>query len=155
VVRLHQRVQQLRDRDGLVRLEALREVVALEDPRHGDRLGEADDLRVRQLPEPLTVEPDLRAPAVEHAEGLLGELLRVRVENLARKDRPLVRTPRRVADARGVVPDDQNDRVAGALKLRQSVEDERKPEVDVRRGRIDAELDAQWTSELQLALELA
>src|SRR5438128_404388 len=43
----------------------------------------------------------------------------------------------------------------GALKLGQPVEHVREAEVDVRRRRIDPELDAQRAAELQLALELA
>ena len=44
VVRLHQRVEQLGDRDRLAGGEALREVVALEQLRDGQRAGQPDDV---------------------------------------------------------------------------------------------------------------
>jgi len=43
--------------------------------------------------------------------------------------------------------------VAGVLPLPQPVEHDRKAEVDVRRGRVDAELHAQRPALLELALE--
>src|SRR5205814_4432352 len=51
--------------------------------------------------------------------------------------------------------DDQHDRVPRLLELREPIEDEREAEMDVRRGWVDPELDAQWAAGLQLALELA
>ena len=93
VVGLHQRVEELGERDRLVRREPLREVVALEQLGDGERAGEPDDLGVRERPEPLAVVPDLGALPVEDAEGLLGELAGVRVEHLVREDGPLLRAP--------------------------------------------------------------
>src|SRR5581483_11951808 len=52
-----------------------------------------------------------------------------------------------------VVADDQDDRVAVALEVRQPVEDIGKAEMDIRRGRVDAKLHAERPSELQLRLE--
>ena len=65
VVGLHQRVEELGDRDRLLRLHPLLEVVALEDPRDGDRPREPDDVGVGQLREPLAVVPHLGALGVE------------------------------------------------------------------------------------------
>ena len=109
----------------------------------------------RELAEPLAVEAHLGAIGVEDAEDLPGELLRVRVELLVREHRPLGRAARRVADPRGVVADDQHDDVAGVLPLAQPVEHDREAEMDVRRGRVDAELHAQRAPVLQLGLEPA
>ena len=53
------------------------------------------------------------------------------------------RAPARVADARGVVADDQHDAVAEVLELAQLLQHDRVAEVDVGRGRVDPELDAQ------------
>ncbi len=53
------------------------------------------------------------------------------------------RAPRRVADARGVVADDQHHAVAGVLELAQLAQHDRVAEVDVGRGRVDPELHAQ------------
>ena len=155
VVGLHQRIEKLRDRDRLVRAEPLREVVPLENPRDGDRARQPDDVGVRQLAEPLTVEADLRTLAVENSKCLLCELLRVRVDHVVRKDGTLVGTARRVSDPRRVVADDEHDDVPSALELGETVEDVRESQMDVGRRCVDPELDAQRAAELQLALELS
>ena len=59
VVRLHERIEQLRDRDRLAGAVALVEVVALEHAGDGDDATEADDVGVAQLREPLAVVPHL------------------------------------------------------------------------------------------------
>src|SRR6266576_1758336 len=49
---------------------------------------------------------------------------------------------KRISDPRRVVADDQDDRVTRPLELREPIEDESEAEMDVRRRRVDAELDA-------------
>ena len=56
---------------------------------------------------------------------------------------PRGRAAARVPDARGVVADDQHDRVAGVLELAQLLEHHGVAEVDVGGGRVEPELDAQ------------
>ena len=63
--------------------------------------------------------------------------------------------PLGIADARGVVADDQHDLVAGVLELAQLAEHDAVAEVQIGAGGIDAELDAQRPAQRQLALELA
>src|SRR5581483_2836854 len=155
VVGLHRRVEEFGRRDRLLGGHPLREVVALEQARHGEDARQPDDLGERELREPLAVEAHLRPLPVEHAERLVREALRVRVELLVREHRALRRAAGRVADACRVVAHDQDDRVAGVLPRAQLVEHEREAEVDVRRGGIDAELDAQRPAERELSLELA
>ena len=55
-----------------------------------------------------------------------------------------------IADPGRVVADDQHDRVAEVLELAQLLEHDREAEVDVRRGRVDPELDPQRPAERQL-----
>ncbi len=50
------------------------------------------------------------------------------------------RAARRVADPGGEVPDDEHRDVAEVLELAQLAQHDREPEVDVRRGRVDAQL---------------
>ena len=57
--------------------------------------------------------------------------------------RAQARAARRVADARRVVADDQHHPVAGVLELAQLAQHDRVAEVDVRRRRVDAQLDPQ------------
>ena len=75
--------------------------------------------------------------------------------SLAAQHRPGRGAPRRVADAGRPVADDEHRQVAGVLELAQLAEHDRVAQVDVGRGRVDPELDAQRAAERQLALELA
>jgi hypothetical protein len=72
VVALHDGVEEFVDADGLLGLEALVEVFALEHLGDGGLGGEADQICVTELVEPLGVEADLGERAIEDAEDLLG-----------------------------------------------------------------------------------
>ena len=80
---------------------------------------------------------------VEDLRRLLDVRPRVGVDLLARELRARRRAPARIADARGVVADDEDDDVPAVLELAQLAQDDRVAEVDVRRRRVEAELDAQ------------
>src|SRR2546423_14619836 len=62
---------------------------------------------------------------------------------------------RRVADPRRVVADDQDAGVSLVLEGPHALERNRPADVDVRRGDIDPELDAQRATELELLLQRA
>ncbi len=145
VVALQQRVEQLEQADRLVGREPLVEVVALQE------LGDLGDARQGQEPvhrhvEPLAVAPHLEPLRIliEHAARLLAVGRRVVLDRFAGEYRAGRRAPTRVAHARGVVTDDQDHPVTEVLELAQLLEDHDVPEVDVRRRRVDAELDAEW-----------
>src|SRR5262245_44375928 len=70
VVGLRERVEQLMQRDGRVRGDALGEVGALEHARERDLGGEPDDVVEGHLAEPLAVAPDLGLVLVEDLEDL-------------------------------------------------------------------------------------
>ena len=91
VVRLHERIEELRDRDRLAGAVPLVEVVALEHPRDGDDAAEPHDVRVGELREPLAVVPHLEQLGVVAQDRLrlLEVALRVRVDLLVGEDRPL------------------------------------------------------------------
>jgi hypothetical protein len=91
----------------------------------------------------------------QHLPGLLHVRARVRVDLLARQHRAGHRAAARVAHARGVVADDQHDRVAGVLELPQLLEHDRVPEMQVGRGRVQAELGAQRAPGRQALLKSA
>ena len=154
VVALHERIEQLEDRNGLTRGEALGEVVALEDLRHGRRAREAEELLHGHV-EPLGVEPHLGLLAVEDLEGLLRVRARVGVDLLTRELRAQGGAPARIPDAGGVVAHDEDHDVAAILELPQLLQDDRVTEVDVRSGGVQTELDAQRTAPRELALQLA
>ena len=118
VVSLEQRIEQLEYRDRLLRCVALREVVALEELRHRRGAREPEEL-LHLHREPLAVEAHLGAVRVEDLERLLLERLGVAVDLLRRQHGPLGRAPAGVSHARGVIADDQDDRVAAVLKFPQ------------------------------------
>jgi hypothetical protein len=72
VITLHQRVEELVDRDRLVAMVALGKVIALEHACHGVRCGEANHVDRRHPIHPRRVEHHLGAAAIEDAEYLFG-----------------------------------------------------------------------------------
>ena len=71
------------------------------------------------------------------------KVLRVAVDLLGLEHRAQRGLPGRVADPRGEVADDQDDRVPGVLELAQLLQHDHVAEVDVGRRRVDAELHPQ------------
>ena len=61
---------------------------------------------------------------------------------------PRRRTPARIANHRRVIADDENRLMPEFLKLAQLLEYNRVSKMNIGRGRIDTELDAQRSSEL-------
>ena len=109
VIALQQRVQQLEHRDRLARLPAFGEVLALEQLRGGRRAHQPEQVDHRHV-QPLAVAPHLQpcGVLVEDPQRLLLEGRRVRLDLLGAEHRAQRRAPRGVADARGVVADDQH-----------------------------------------------
>jgi hypothetical protein len=130
----------------------LAKVVALEQLRDRRRAHQPEQLLHRHV-QPLAVVTDLEVPYVQHLDRLLLEGARVGVDLLGLEHRTGARAPARIADPGGVVADDQHDSVAEVLKLAQLLQDDRVTNVDIGRGRVHAELDAQRPAERQLALE--
>src|SRR5208282_6376184 len=62
--------------------------------------------------------------------------------------------PGRIADHRGKIADQENHRVPVALEIAQLLERDSMAEVQVGRGRIHAELDAQGAAQLELLRQL-
>ncbi len=152
VVALQQRVEQLERGDRRAGGEPLLEVVALDQA--GDRgLRQQAEQLLRRHPQPLAVEADLGALAVEQLEGLLLVGGGVGLDLLGRGHRPLRRAAAGVADPGGEVADDQHDLVARLLELAQLLQDDRVAEVDVGRGRVDPELDPQRPPGRELLLQ--
>ena len=86
---------------------------------------------------------------IEDFERLLLKALRVAHHLVVRELRARLRAAGRIADHRGEVADDEDRLVPEVLKLPQLRQRDGEAEVDVRRGRIDAELDVQRAAEAQ------
>src|SRR6185436_485733 len=115
---------------------------------------EADDALGAELVGPLGVEQDLRALRVEDLERLIAVALRVGENLLARERRTGLVLAGRVADHAGEVADQELDLVAELLEVPQLVDDHRVAEVQIGRGRIQAELDPELAAALKLFDEL-
>ena len=101
--------------------------------------------------EPLGVDAAVHArePDVDRRRG-------VRLRDLVvGEDGPLDGETRRIADPPGVVADDEDADVAGPLERGHPLERNRVTDVDVRRSRVDPELDPQGASVAELSLELS
>ena len=118
------------------------------------RGGEAQHVFDAHRAEPLGVAADLEVVVEEDAAGLLDVGGGVGLDLLLREPGPGGRLARRVTDLGGEVADDQHRDVAELLELAQLAQHDREPEVDVGRGRVDAELDPQRTAGAELAPEV-
>ena len=143
VVALHQRVEELVHGDRLLAREALGEIVALEHARDGVLRGELDHARGAERLAPFGVVADLGACGIEHLGRLCVISRGVGLDLLARQRRAHVVAARRVADHRREVADEEDHLVPEVLHLAHLVEDDRVAEMDVGRGGIEAQLDAQ------------
>ncbi len=80
---------------------------------------------------------------IQHQAGLREIGLGVFVDLLARQRRAGGVAARRIADHRREIADQEDHLMAQILQLAHLVQDDRVAEVQVRRGRVQAELDAQ------------
>ncbi len=135
-------------------LVALGEVVALHHARHRVARGQLDHAARAERIAPFRVVADFGLGRVQHQRGL-GEVgCGVQFDLFARQRRARDVAPGRVADHRGEVADQEDHLVAQVLQLAQLVQDHRMAQVQVRRGWIEAQLDAQRHAALLGARQL-
>ena len=104
--------------------------------------------------EPLGVATDLEVVGEQDVADLLDVGRGVAVDLFLGEARPCGRLPRRVADLRGEVADDEHRDVAQLLELAELAEHDREPEVDVGGGGVDPELGPQRAAGRELAPEV-
>ena len=104
--------------------------------------------------EPAGVEVDAGALAVEDLEHLRLVGPGVGLHLLGRERRARGVAPGGVADHAGEIADEEDHLVAELLELAHLVEQHRVPEVQIRRGRVEARLDAQRHAAQQLLREV-
>src|SRR5258708_23946043 len=92
--------------------------------------------------------------AIEDQKGLVEVGLRVGVHLLAAQHRPGLGAPTRVANQRGAVADDEDDRGPVVLKGAKRIEHDEVTNVQVRRRRVEPELDPELVSTLQSSIEV-
>ena len=146
VVALHQSIHELVHVDRLLRVDPVRlNVSRAGELLHGEVRGQVDDVAERHLAEPLAVAADLGADGIEQLEGLILVGLGVAVEDLGRLHRAQRVLVRRVADQSGEVADQQDRLVSELLEQGQLAQRDAVADVQVGRGRVNPEIDAQGT----------
>src|SRR5262249_14701572 len=140
--------------DRVAVAKPLGEVFALQHRLQSLGAEQAQDVRGAHLPEPLAIAVDFRSPGVEDLVELVEVRLRVGVDLLACEHRPRLRLAAGVSDHRGVVADDHDDRVAVVLKSPQGVELDEVADVEIGRGGVQAELDAELVTPLQALTQM-
>ena len=146
---LHNRVLQLVQAHRLLLVETRPKILALEHLLEGHPRIEFHHLLKGHHLKPLAVEDRAGALRVEDFIGLLLEGARIFHHLVVGELRAGFRAARGIADHRGEVADDEDGVVAEVLELPQFREPDGEAEVDVRRGRIDAELHVQRAAKAQ------
>jgi len=149
VVPLHQRIEELVDRDREIAPVALAEVVPLQHPRDGVARREPDHAGRAQLLHPGGIERDLGALRVQDPEDLLAVGAGVGLDRLGRERRTGRVLAGRIADHSGEIADQEDDLMAERLEVAQLVDEHRMAEVQVGRGRIEAGLHPEGPPGLQ------
>ena len=133
---------------------ALVEIIAFQHPRHRVLRGEADKIRGRQSLHPVRIKDHLRLVAVKHLEYLILVRLGVRQHLLLGQRRTCRILAGGIANHRGEIANQKQHRVPGILELAQLVQDNRVAEMQIRRGRVHAQLHPQPLARLQLGDKL-
>ena len=158
VVSLGQRVQELVDTDGLVRLEAFGEVVPFQDPGDGVLRSQANPVLGAHAGEPLAVELYPGLHRIENLEDLLAVGLRILLHLGPREHRACLGEPRGVADEPREIADEKDHVVPQLLEVSHLPHDHRVSQVDVGRRRVEPYLHPKrlvlTSGALQLRLEL-
>ena len=142
------------NRDRLMRLEALLEIVALQHSRQRVLRGQLDHACRSELAQPLVVESDLGFLRIEDLENLSFVSLRVFEDLLVRQRRPRDLFPGRVPDHSREVADDEDDVMPELLKMLHLPDHDRVAEVKVGRGGIEADFHGQRLPARELGAEV-
>ena len=153
VVGLHHGVEELVQGDGGVARVALREVVALKDAGDGELAGNLEQLAQVHGQDPVAVVDDLGLGRVEDLHGLLDVGLGVELDLLMGELRARGVLARRVADERGAVADNEGDVVTQVLELAHLLQGHGVAQVQVGARGVNAELDVERATLLELLLE--
>ena len=143
IVALYEGIEEFVDADGEVILIAVLEVFPLEHAGYCVMGAQADHVSGVHRLEPLAVEAYLRLFRIEDLEHLSLVRLGVLVELLPRKDGPRLDPSGRIADHARKIADKKDRRMAEFLKLLELLENHRMAEVQIRCGRVHAQLYAE------------
>ncbi len=140
---LHEGVLEFGECDGGAFGVAFAEVIAFEEAGDGDAGVEAEDVGVGEFVEPFGVAPDFSACGVEDFEDLVGVGFGIMFNFFWFEGYAGFAAACGVANTCGVIADNDDGEVSGILELADFVEDDGVAEVEVGRGGVEAQLDAQ------------
>ena len=143
VVALHQRVEEFVDADRVASVETLVKVVALHHARHGVAAGELDHAARAQLVTPLAVVANLGSGWVEHAAGLLVVGFGVGLDLFSCQRRARAVAAAGVANQAGEVANQEDHGMPQILQLPHLVQHHGMAQMNIGRGGIQPQLDAQ------------
>ncbi len=155
VVGLHQRVQELVQRNRLARVVPLAEVAPFEHLRDVIARRQPNPVVTRHRAEPAAVEVHHGLHGVEQLEHLPLVGLGVRVDGLACERRPGLGSAGRVADEAGEIADQKDHRMAKVLEVLHLANEHGVAEVQIWRGRIEPHFHDQRPPRLLRPIELA
>ncbi|MND82204.1 hypothetical protein D3C80_740270 [compost metagenome] len=150
VITLHQRIQELVDRDRLVTGIALVEVIPFKHPRHCVLRRQANEVGRAQRIHPGGVECDFSSGRVENLEDLRFIGLGIFEDLLASQRRTRCALAAWITDQPREVTNQEDDLMPQLLELAQLINKHCMTQVQVRRRRVKASLDAQRLATLEL-----
>ncbi len=146
IIRLHQGVEELVQVDRLPGVHTLAEILTHEELLHREVGRQPDDVGEIQAGQPFIVVADARQVRVEDFERLFRIGTGILAHFIAGELRARLVLVRRVSDQAGECANEKGDIVPELLKLAQLTHGDRMPQVQVRRARVIAAVDAQRTS---------
>ena len=128
---------------------ALGEVVTLEDARHGKPSGQPKEIVELQFAKPRRVVADLGLFHVENFSDLREVGLGIPIDFFRLELRTRLGLAGRIANARRVITNDEDDGMPSILKAAQQTQHHGMPNMEVRRRRVHADLETQLLALLQ------
>ena len=143
VVALKNGVLKFGEADGDTLFVAFGEVVSFEHAGDIDLAVEAKEIEASELGEPFSVAADFGFLGIEDFEDLVGVGFGVLFDGFGIEGWPGFGAPGGIADAGGIIADDDDGEMASVLELADFGEDESVAEVKVGGGGIEAKFDAE------------
>jgi hypothetical protein len=154
VVALKDGILKFGEADGDALFVAFGEVVAFEHAGDIDLAVEAQEIEAGEFGEPFSVAADFGFLGIENFEDLFGVGFGVLFNGFGIEGWAGFRAPRGIADAGGIIADDDDSEMASVLELTNFGENESVTEVEVRGGGVETEFDAERATDGEFFDEL-
>jgi len=143
VVSLENGILKFGEADGDALFVAFGEIVAFEHAGDIDLAVEAKEIEAGEFGEPFSVAADFGFLGIEDFEDLVGVGFGVLLDGFGIEGWAGFRSTRGIADAGGIIADDDDGEMASVLELADFGEDESVAEVEVGGGGVEAKFDAE------------